>query len=648
MTTTPNPARFVSTETQTGFHEEICLHLHFEQQVHRTPASIALVFEGRTFTYQELNRRANQLAHYLRKQGVGPETLVAMSVERSPEMIVGVLGIMKAGGAYLPLDPAYPAARLDYILNDTRASLLLTQQRVAAKFASVQIERLCLDTDWAFIQQESSENPVNKSTSRNLAYVIYTSGSTGRPKGVLIEQRSACNLAHAQIQAFHIQADSRVLQFASFSFDASVSEIFTALLSGARLYLASQSALLPGPDLLQTLRNQAITTVTLPPSVFAALSPEALPHLKTVISAGETCTAEVVARWAPARCFLNAYGPTESTVCATLTECTADGQEPPIGLPLNNQRVYLLDPQLQPMPPGEPGEIYIGGVGVARGYRNRPELTAEKFMPNPFSQEPGARLYRTGDRAYQLPDGKFMFIGRHDDQVKVRGFRIELGEVEVALNRHPAVQQAVAVVQLHEPSGKRLVAYGVTRDQQKIALRDLRNFLKETLPEYMLPTAWIQLEALPLTSNGKVDRQALPLPDKAEVDLRETFEAPRTPIEEALARIWAEVLGSKQANDEWLIGVNDSFFDLGGHSLLATQVVSRMSSLFQVDVPLSLLLAVTPTVAEMSRTVEQHLIEQAETENIRRVIQELRDIPEEGVSALLAQAGQAALSWRAA
>jgi amino acid adenylation domain-containing protein len=567
--------------TRTVYAQHSCVHELFESQVERTPDAVAISFQGEQLTYKELNARANQLARHLRRLGVRPETLVGICMEHSAEMVVAVLGVLKAGGAYVPLDHAYPKDRLAFMLDDSQALVLLTQQPLLATLPEHKAKTLCIDTDWDLIKSESSENPSSTTTARNLAYVIYTSGSTGRPKGVLIEHRGINNLAAAQIQAFDIRPSSRVLQFASFSFDASVSEFFMALLSGATLFLETQNALLPGPEFAELLRSLAITTVTLPPSVLATLPSESLPALLTIVTAGEACSTELVSRWHKGRRFINAYGPTESTVCATMGQCVDVDQKPSIGRPIDNVQVYLLDEQMQPVPIGVGGELHIGYDGLARGYVNRPELSAEKFIPNPFSDQPGARLYRTGDRARYLPDGQIDFLGRIDHQVKVRGYRIEPGEIEQVFGQFPSVLDIVVVVREDTPGEKRLVAYVVARPEQTLEASDLRNFGKETLPQYMMPSAFVVLQSLPLTPNGKIDRRALPAPDKGDAGKDAAYLPPQTEVERTITNIWQMVLQIEQ------VGLNDNFFDLGGHSLLMIQVQGKLRAALKRNVSIT-------------------------------------------------------------
>ncbi len=453
-------------DTATDYPQDKCIHQLFEAQVEKKPDAVAVVFEDQQLSYQELNTRANQLAHHLQTLGVKPEVLVGICVERSLEMIIGLLGILKAGGAYVPLDPKYPQARLAFMLEDAQVQTLVTQQPLLATFTKHKLPSIvCLDTDWqAAIFMESEENPKGLATPENIAYVIYTSGSTGKPKGVMVAHQGLCNLAMAQFFCFGVQPKDRILQFSSLSFDASIWEIVMAWASGAALYLGTREALLAGSPLFQLLNDKAITTVTLPPSVLASLPMDTLPSLQTIIVAGEVCPAEFVDYWIHECQFFNAYGPTETTVCATVFKCTDDNKNPPIGSPIANTQVYVLDAtNLQQVPIGIPGELYIGGVGLARGYLNRPVLTAEKFIPNPFSNDPVARLYKTGDLVRYLSDGNIEYLGRIDHQVKIRGFRIELEEIEAVLNQDSTVREAIVIAREDEPGNKRLVAYIVSK-----------------------------------------------------------------------------------------------------------------------------------------------------------------------------------------
>jgi amino acid adenylation domain-containing protein len=583
-------------DTETEFASDSCIHELFEAQAVKTPEAVALVFDGQQLSYRELNERANQLARHLRALGVGPETLVAVCMERCFELVVGVLGILKAGGAYVPLDAANPSERLAFVLNDTQARVLLSKEGMLEKLPACDAELVCLDRDWETISRERCENLVGVATAENLAYVIYTSGSTGQPKGVMIKHQGVCNLAESQARAFGVRSDSRVLQFAPSCFDASVSEIFMALTQGAALCLGNRNDLFYGSALAALLREQAITTVTLPPTALSTLADEEISGLETIIVAGESCPAGIAARWSAGRSFINAYGPTEVTVCASLMKCTAEYPDgPPIGYPLANTQIYLLDSDLQPVPSGVPGELYVGGTGLGRGYLNRPELTAEKFIPNPFSVEAGARLYKTGDLAMYQSDGAIEFLGRIDHQVKLRGYRIELGEVETVLTKHPAVREAVVIARDDIRGLKRLIAYLVPGAE--LSADGLKTFLSEYLPDYMIPAAFVMLDELPLTISGKVDRRALPEPDQEDAEQGAGFVAPATAVEEMLAGIWSELLGKRQ------VGRHQSFFELGGHSLLATQILSRVREVFKVELPLYELFE-RPTVAQQAASVE--------------------------------------------
>ncbi|MDZ7955197.1 amino acid adenylation domain-containing protein [Nostoc sp. DedQUE09] len=585
-------------DTKRDYPENKCFHQLFEAQVEKTPNAIALVFDKQQLTYRELNIQANQLAHYLKKLGVVPDVLVGICVERSPQMIIALLAILKAGGAYLPLDPSLPQERLNFILEDAQVSILLTHCSLAPLFKEGWGDLLSIvyiDKDWATITQHSQENPTTCVTSDNLAYIIYTSGSTGKPKGVLLQHRGLSNLAKAQIEIFNLQPSNHILQFASLSFDASIFEIVMALQTGATLYLANKESLLPGQSLLKLLREKAITHVTLPPAVLAVLSTESLPALQTIICAGESCTDDIVKRWCNSqRRFFNAYGPTEATVWSTVAEISTISEKPPIGRPIANTQIYILDKDLQPLPIGISGELYISGDGLAQGYVNRPELTTEKFIPNPFNDKKGARLYKTGDLARYRPDGDIEFLDRIDNQVKIRGFRIELSEIETVLSQHQSVQKAVVIVKENISGDKYLVPYIVPNIETQNFLSLLRKFLKEKLPEYMIPKAFVVLDSLPLTANGKVDRLALTqlnTPNSHSID--KTFIAPRTPTESNLAKIWAEVLNIER------VGIYDNFFDLGGDSLLTVRLLKQIHKQFENELLLSTLF-LNPTIESLA------------------------------------------------
>ncbi|TCP59140.1 amino acid adenylation domain-containing protein [Tumebacillus sp. BK434] len=575
---------------------DVPVPLLFEQQAARTPDATAVVFGDQKLTYAELNTRVNQLAHKLRGWGVGPDTSVGISVTRSLEMVIGMLGILKSGGAYVPFDPNYPQERLSYMLEDAAVPVLLTQQSLRDRFAAAALPKVLfeLDSQADELLTESSANPAPVTAPDHLAYIIYTSGSTGLPKGVQLEHRGFTNLTLAQIELLEITADTRLLQFASFSFDASVSEIFTALLAGATLYMAPQAELMPGAGLISLLQNKEISVVTLPPSVLNLLPAAGFPKLRTLISAGEACSPALVNAWAPGRLMINGYGPTETTVAAAMGRLVP-GETLHIGRPLQGAEVYILDEHLQPVPVGVVGEIYIGGIAVARGYLNRPELTKEKFIPHPFSEQPGARLYRSGDLGRWLADRNIEYLGRLDHQVKIRGIRIEIGELEAAILQHPSVNEAVALTREDVQNGSVLIAYIVPHQGLALSASDLRDYMQEKVPQHMVPSFFVLLDEMPLTSNGKVDRKALPLPDLR--SNAQEFVAPRTAAEERLAEIWRTLLHAPQ------IGVYDNFFELGGHSLLAAQMTTRIREVFALDLPMQVLFE-APTVARLAKRIE--------------------------------------------
>ncbi|HEV2147847.1 MAG TPA: amino acid adenylation domain-containing protein [Longimicrobiaceae bacterium] len=569
-------------------------HALFEERAAGAPEAVAVVSEEERLTYGELNARANRLAHLLRARGVGPEAIVGLATGRSTDMVVGMLGILKAGGAYLPLDPDYPAERLRLILEDAGVSVAVASGERDSALAGVR-EVVSLRRDAALLAAQPGHDPGVEVGPEGLAYVIYTSGSTGRPKGVLVPHRGLCNLAEAQVRTLGNGPGSRVLQFSSLNFDAATFEIVMALYGGGELHLAGRDALLPGPGLTRLLRERAVTHLTIPPSALAATPVEPLPELRALVVAGEACPAELAARWRGGRRFFNAYGPTEATIWASTGEARGEGA-PPIGRPVPNVRLYVLDRGMNPVPAGTPGELYIGGTGVVRGYLGRAELTAERFLPDPFGGEAGARLYRTGDRARHRGDGELEFLGRVDEQVKIRGFRIEPGEVEAVLGAHPALRDAVVSARPDARGELRLVAYVVPDAPGDLSTGALRAYLAERLPDYMVPAVFVPLGELPLTPNGKVDRRALPEPEGSRGAIETRYVPPRDPVEEALVREWEEVLEMRE------VGVHDDFFELGGHSLSATRLVARVRELFGTDLPLRTLFE-SPTVAQVARHV---------------------------------------------
>ena len=594
------------------------LHQLFEQQVAQSPEQMAVVYQDfaglqKSLTYQELNLRANQLAHHLQSLGVGPDVLVGLCVERSVEMIIGLLAVLKAGGAYVPLDPHYPQERLAFMLADSQISVLLTQAGWLSVLPETTVPTLCFDRDWPTITQADTQSPDCHSTPENLAYVIYTSGSTGTPKGVMVQHDAVVNFTQAAVSEYEINATDRLLQFASISFDAAAEEIYPCLTTGGTLVLRSDDMLSSVAKFLQTCHEWQLTVLDLPTAywqqIVVELAAGKLPDsLRLVIIGGERVSPEAVKTWQTvvgnSPRLLNTYGPTEGTVVATAYTITADyrvAQEVPIGSAIANVQTYVLDKYCQPVPIGVPGELHIGGIGVARGYLNRPELTAERFIAHPFSDDAQARLYKTGDLVRYLPDGTLEFLGRIDQQVKIRGFRVELGAIETALMQHPQVQEAVAIARPDKSGSQQLIAYFVGNDTAP-TVGTLRSFLKQSLPAYMIPTGFICLEQLPLTPSGKVDRQALPEPDPTQRVLDNQFVAPRNPTEATLSHIWTNLLSLEQ------VGIHDNFFELGGHSLLATQVISRIQDAFSIQLPLRSLFEL-PTIAELGANIVARCLE---------------------------------------
>jgi len=593
-------------DTRTVYPSDRCVHQLFEAQAEQTPHAIAVTCAGEEVDYQTLNGRANQLAHYLRALGVGPDVLVGICLERSIEMIVGILSILKAGGAYVPLDPSYPSERLDFMVNDTQAPVLLTQKGLLRKPLDPKAKKIYLDADWEAIAQQSEISPVNQTTADNLAYVMYTSGSTGMPKGIGIPHRAINRLVN-NTNYIQLGPADIIAQASNSAFDAATFEIWGALLHGAKLVIISRDVILSPQQFAAQLRAQSISTLFLTTALFNQLAsdvPSAFQSVQHLLFGGQL----VDPKWVRQVLYgdssdrlLHVYGPTESTTFASwylVKDVPPDAMTVPIGVPLSNTQFYVLDSNLQPSPIGVPGELYIGGDGLARGYLNHPELTARTFVPNPFSDRAGARMYKTGDLVRYLPNGNLEFIGRYDFQVKIRGFRVELGEIEVLLSQHPGVREVVVVAREDAPGGKRLVAYLIPHKERSPTIDQLRTFLKEKLPDYMIPTAFVFMDVLPLTPSKKVDRRALPAPDWIKCESDEAFVAPRDPIEEALAVIWTQVLGIDR------VGIRDNFFELGGHSLLAVRLMSRIRERFERDLPLSTLFQ-KPTIEHLAHLLSQ-------------------------------------------
>jgi amino acid adenylation domain-containing protein len=613
---------FEWNDTATEYPRELCIHELFEAQVERTPDAFALVFDKSEVTYRELNRRSNQLAHYLRATGVNNETRVGICLERSIEMVVGLLAVLKTGAAYVPLDMHVPPRRLAFIVEDASVAALLTQERLRDKLPENGARVICLDAEREVIEQQSGENLSGKLTSESPAYVIYTSGSTGQPKGVQVPHRAVVNFLHAMRAKTNLTKADTLLAVTTLSFDIAGLEIYLPLTVGARVVVAGGETASDGTQLSKMLEDTRATAMQATPATWRMLLEAGWrgdsKRLKA-LSGGEAMSKELAAQLLEkGREVWNLYGPTETTIYSGAHRLQHGEEHVPLGQPLANTRFYVLDVDMNPVPVGIYGELYIGGEGLAHGYVNRPELTAAQFIPDPFGDSPGARLYRTGDLVRYHDDGSIEFAGRLDHQVKVRGFRIELADIETALNQHEAVRETVVTVHRGATEDKRLVAYIVADDEAHAPnVTQLRAYLKERLPEYMIPSAFLFLRGLPLTPNGKIDRRALPAPDAFRPDLEAAYVAPETFIEQRLAAIFMQVLGLNRA------GVHDNFFELGGDSLLAAQLVSRVRQAFDIELLLRDLFW-RPTIAELSLLVEEAFIahlEEVSDEEAERMLE---------------------------
>ncbi|NOY60222.1 MAG: amino acid adenylation domain-containing protein [Calditrichaeota bacterium] len=590
-----------------NYPRDAVLHELFEKQVERTPDNIALIYKGEAMTYHQLNENANQLAHYLIKKGVKPEQFVGISLERSLNLMAAIWGIFKAGAAYVPMDPSYPHERLDYVVKDTGMDIILVQEKFIESLEDVDAEKIPLDVLWPQIAKEATNNPNVKMENRNLCYVIYTSGSTGWPKGVMVQHNTAVLLAFDYIHQFEINETKHIVQYFSYSFDGSVGDFFMSLLQGASLYLVGQDEMMPDSGLTALMQNNRITNAFFPPSILSVLPSQPLTDLSILASGGDVCTPELVRKWATdERKYYNAYGPTETTVCATwyLTNDLPEGlSNVPIGRPLPNYRIYILDKNLNPTPLGVPGEMFISGDGITRGYLNRPELTAVKFIPDPFADTPGVRMYASGDLCRYLPDGNIEFLGRIDQQVKIRGFRIELGEIESSLLDHPDVKEVIVLAK-GAPGNKQLAAYIVPEEGRETSISELRSFLQKRLPEYMTPAFFIFLEQMPIATTGKIDRKRLPEPNISREALKTEFISAKSKNETLLVKIWQDLLNVEQ------IGVKDNFFELGGDSISSIQMIAYARNQGLVFTPKDIFLH--PTIEGLAKIVGQASVAHAE------------------------------------
>ena len=598
--------------TETEFPRDLCVHQLVEAQAAKTPNAIAVEHSGQRLTYRELDQRANQLAHFLGKRGIGPESRVGICLRRSLELPLALLAVLKAGAACVPLDPAYPRERLAYMLDDSQASLILTQPGLLAEVTDFNAEVVTLDPEWSAFAQESAETVSSHVKPENLAYVIYTSGSTGKPRGVLLSHAGLVNHNLAAIDLFGLTSSDRMAQFASISFDIAIEEIFPTWIAGGALVIREEDASLAVGDFLRWVQERKVTALDLPTAYWHELVGELsesslqLPEsLRMVIVGGEKASSAALAAWhklAGSRVrWVNTYGPTETSVIVTSFEPSDWENIPsilPIGRPIANTKIYILDPNLQPLPVGIAGDLYVSGPGLARGYLNRPEVTAEKFVRDPFSNDPAARMYKTGDLARYLANGEIEFAGRTDDQVKIRGFRVELKEIEAVLGSNPGVREVAVIARQNEAGEKDLVAYVVPSREQTPTGSELRSYLKQKLPHYMVPSAIVLLEAMPKTPNGKVDRRNMPAPQAADFSEANEYVAPTDELEANLIKIWCAVLTKDK------IGIRDNFFDLGGHSLLAARLMHRIEQTFGQRLPLAALLQ-APTVEQFAALLRQ-------------------------------------------
>jgi amino acid adenylation domain-containing protein len=613
-------------DTETHYPQEKCIHQRFEEQVQKTPDAIALVFEDLHLTYRELNKKANRLAQYLQSLGIKPDVIVGICMERSLEMVIGILAILKAGGAYLPLDPTYPHERLAFMMADAQVSILLTQNHLIETLPSQLAQVICLDkssqaliTTQNFAQHRddfaprppnsagkrvasSQHNLISEVKPENLAYVIYTSGSTGTPKGVMNTHLGLSNRLLWMQDEYHLTNGDRILQKTPFSFDVSVWEFFWPLFTGATLVVAKPEGHRDSAYLVNLIASEQITTLHFVPSMLQVFIEEPqlrkCHSLQRVFCSGEALSVALIERFfARSDAGLhNLYGPTEAAIDVTSWHCqrNSERENVPIGRPIANTEIYILDRNLKPVPIGVVGELHLGGLGLAKGYLNRTQLTEERFIANPFQQ--GERLYKTGDLARYHRDGTIEYLGRIDHQVKIRGFRLELGEIEAVLSQHPIVREVIVMARGETYEDKQLVAYLV--GERSLTTNELRNYLKEFLPEYAIPSLFVWLDSLPLLANGKVNRRALPMPDKLRPTLTETYQAPNSEIERAIANIWQEVLNLEK------IGIHDNFFDLGGHSLLIVRVTHQLNTVLNQNLSVVEMFQ-NPTIDSLARYLTQ-------------------------------------------
>lgn len=624
-------------DTATEFPIDKGIHDLFMEQAARTPDSIAVRHEARRYTYRELDERSSQLANHLLARDVGVEDFVGLFVERSADMLVGLLGILKAGAAYVPIDPAFPSPRVNYMIDDAQIKFLVTERALADSLGDIQadvtgLDIICLDTEWSTVSVHSVVAPTVKLSPENLAHVIYTSGSTGNPKGVQIKHKSLTNLIYSLLQKPGINADDTVLGTTTVSFDIAALELFTPIICGAKVVIVGREVATDGFALARAVDKHEITVLQATPTSWRMLVEagwQGRPGIK-MVTGGEALTTDLAKQLVPLGGKLfNMYAPSESTIYSTFQHVASADETITIGRPIANTQIYLLNEQLQLVPPGTVGTIYIGGTGISRGYLNQPEMTAERFIVNPLTNNGDDRIYNTGDLARYLPDGQIEYLGRNDSQIKIRGYRIELGEIESMLGRHPAILQNAVILREDAPGNKQLVAYYITEDDSTVPWVELRQYLGEYLPDYMVPAVAMELDAMPKTPNGKIDRKSLPLPSDLRSGVGETsYVAPTTPTEQDVAEIWQTVMGIDK------VGIHDNFFDLGGHSLHATRVLARLRNDLNVEVPLRTMFT-TPTVAGLSIAITELLAAEQDDAELATMLSEIEDLSEEELKALL-------------
>lgn len=627
------PNQCIRGDQVSSIKEPKRIYEYFKEIAKENPNHPCIEYNDRVYTYQEIDEKSNKLARYLLNNGAGPEILIGIYQERSPEVIISILAIFKAGAAYVPISTTYPKDRVEYVINDAKLELILTtselEQGLLEMNTEKQVKCILLDTENILIEKELEDDLPSQNKKSDLAYVIYTSGSTGRPKGVMVEHVGIPNLVFEQIKAFNLDKKDRVLQFASISFDASVSEILTTLIAGATLVLLPNDGLYLGEDLYQILKNKRISVVTLTPSVLNTIPDKELPDLKTLISAGEACTRKLIDYWVTKVNFINAYGPTECTICASMNKCSAIDESISIGKPIANTVFYLVDKQLRPVPFGETGELCIAGIGLARGYMNMTSLTESSFVVNPFEEGISNRLYKTGDLCRQVSENEIEWVGREDNQVKISGLRIDLDELVNVLREYPGVQDAVAIIVDDIFNNKQIYSYIISNSSAQLSIKDIKTYLKTKLPAYMVPSRFMFLTEIPVLPSGKLDRNSLPSMEDVRPDIDVEYVEPRNQMEETLAQIWSEILQIDK------VGIYDNFFDLGGQSLMATQIVSRIRSTLGMEIPLHVIFETTPTVEQTAIALENYQIEQSEPEELEKLLSEIESLSEEEIAAML-------------